>query len=264
MVLAVAGGSAGWAWGDMTVDTAAAPTVTVTATPFENATADASTSDVAAVTAPDIEVDAQATEVSATPVLILDEPDSTTVIVNKERPLDPLDYAPADLVTLSSLPDGAGERLREGAAAALTAMHAAAAADGAGFRVASAYRSYAEQRSLFSTYASRRSASSAERFSARGGYSEHQTGLAVDVYQSVGCRLKPCFATEAAGAWVAQHGWEYGFIVRYPEGQTAVTGYTYEPWHLRYVGEDVAAAMREEGAVTLEDFLGLSAAPDYE
>ncbi|WP_084079031.1 M15 family metallopeptidase [Demequina sp. NBRC 110057] len=233
----------------------AAPVVTVTAQPPET---------VAEVTAPDVEAAEVDSTVTATAHPSVDDPDSLWVVVNKTRPLDPVEYVPGDLVRVDGVPGGSAQRMRAVAAAALVDMYEAASDDGAGFSVSTAYRSYGFQSSLFAQYAARRGADLAETFSARPGYSEHQTGLGADVYASVECRIKRCFAAEAAGSWIAEHGWEFGFIVRYPEGANDITGYVYEPWHVRYVGEELAAQMHEDGTETLEDALGLPAAPDYE
>lgn len=203
------------------------------------------------------------TVVSVLPDPPIDDVESTWVVVNKSRPLDPLQWVPPDLVALSSLPGGSGERMRAEAASALVAMHAAAADAGVPFAVTSAYRSYDEQVSLHAGYVAARGRASAERFSARAGYSEHQLGLAVDVYASAACELKPCFADEPAGQWVAAHAHEFGFIVRYPLGYYDTVGYIYEPWHLRYLGPELAADVHASGAATLEEYFGLPGAPDY-
>jgi zinc D-Ala-D-Ala carboxypeptidase len=94
------------------------------------------------------------------------------------------------------------------------------------------------------------------RYSARPGHSEHQTGLAIDVSGLDGrCQAEPCFAGTPAGRWLARHAPDFGFVVRYPEGKESVTGYMYEPWHLRYVGVPDAQAMSRDGR-TLEEHLG--------
>ncbi|WP_084099680.1 M15 family metallopeptidase [Demequina sp. NBRC 110051] len=262
-VVGAAGGTAAWAYGPDAVTGAEdvpIPAVTVTAEPG----AASPGSGIAAVTAPDVSMPLDAPSVTAVLAFDIDDPASVTVVVNKTRPLEPLTFAPADLVALTGIPGGGSQRMRTEAADALQAMHVAAADAGAGFSVSTAYRAFGFQQSLFSDYSARRGVGSAETFSARPGYSEHQTGLAVDIYASSACRIKRCFGDEAAGQWVAEHGWEYGFVVRYPRGQQDVTGYVYEPWHVRYVGTDLAAALEEGGAATLEEHLGLPAAPDYD
>lgn len=138
-----------------------------------------------------------------------------------------------------------------------------AADAGAAFRVSTAYRSYGFQQSLYQGYVSQYGTASADRRSARPGYSEHQTGLALDVYDTPDHHLTSSFGDTAAGVWLAAHAYEYGFIVSYPEGYESVTGYVWEPWHLRYVGPDVAGAMHEAGIATLQEFMGVPAAPDY-
>ena len=88
------------------------------------------------------------------------------------------------------------------------------------------------------------------------GSSEHQTGLTIDVSaQSVSYRLDQSFGDTKEGKWLAKHCHEYGFIIRYPEGKTHITGYDYEPWHLRYVGVDTAKEITGSG-LTLEEYLG--------
>lgn len=184
---------------------------------------------------------------------------SPWVIVNKLRPLDPQDYVPSDLRDVA----GTSQQLRAEAADAMEAMMAAASDAGAGFRISTAYRSYGFQESLFAAYQRDWGTARAESFSARAGHSEHQTGWAADVYESNACKVKACFADEAAGRWVAAHAWEYGFILRYPEGKQEITGYRYEPWHVRYVGTELATWMREHDVATLEEAFSLPAAPDY-
>lgn len=191
----------------------------------------------------------------------IDDPDSVWVVVNKTRPLDPLTYEPSGLVTVR-LP-GESAQLTGDAATALRQMFDAADAADAPFRVSSAYRSYGFQQGLYANYVSTRGSAKADTFSARPGYSEHQTGLAVDLYDPEGCHLKRCYAETRSGTWVAAHSADYGFITRYPKGQTDVTGYQWEPWHLRYVGVELAQYMRDQGIATLEEVFGLPAAPDY-
>ena len=135
--------------------------------------------------------------------------------------------------------------------------------EGLGFSISTGYRSYNHQGGVYFSYAQASSYWAADQGSARPGYSEHQTGLAVDIFTSEECRLKRCFGDSAIGLWVAEHAHEYGFVIRYPDGKKAVTGYAWEPWHLRYVGVAVAGAVRESGVTTLEEYFGLAAAPTY-
>lgn len=193
---------------------------------------------------------------------LLSDPESVLVVVNKRRPLSPQNYVPQDLVSLRGLPGGSEHRLRSEAADQLRAMYRAASADGASFGVTSSYRSRSYQSGLFSNYVRRHGTANAELFSARPGYSEHQTGWAVDLF-SEGHRLTASFGNTRAGRWVAEHGHKYGFIVRYPQGKTSITGYKYEPWHLRYVGVELATHMHERRVTTLEEQFGLPRAPSY-
>ncbi len=188
---------------------------------------------------------------------------SLTVVVTKRRPLDPVDYVPENLVLLADVPVVGEPRLREDAAIAYTAMWATAEAEGAGFVAVSAYRSYEEQRAEHEDYINRYGRQAAERASARPGHSEHQTGLAVDVNTKAVVSFSADFGSTTAGQWLAARAQEFGFIISYPAGKEAVTGYKWEPWHLRYVGIDAAAAMRAAGATTLQEFAGLEASPDY-
>lgn len=191
----------------------------------------------------------------------VDAADSLWVVVNKERPIDPLRYVPPDLVHLDV--PGTSATMRKAAAQALARMFRSASKDGAGFLVSTAYRSHAIQDGIYRTYVAQRGRPYADRLSARAGFSEHQTGFAVDVYDPKGCRLTVCYADTKSGRWIAAHATEFGFIIRYPDGKEAVTGYRFEPWHLRYVGKPLAAEMKARGIATLEEFFGLPAAPDY-
>jgi D-alanyl-D-alanine carboxypeptidase len=146
--------------------------------------------------------------------------------------------------------------LRAEAAAGLATLFAHAASDGVPLAAVSGYRSEATQRDLYGLAVARRGRADADRVSARPGHSEHQTGLAMDVTGADRrCPAEDCFAGTPAARWLAAHAHEHGFIIRYPEGKEVVTGYEYEPWHLRYVGRDVAAALAAEGLV-LEELAG--------
>ena len=187
----------------------------------------------------------------------IDDPNSTWVVVNKLRPLVPIAYAPGDLVDI-----GGGMQLRAEAAQAVAALRAEAAAAGLDVAVQSAYRSFERQQGLFGNATARFGIAGAELRSARPGFSEHQTGLAVDVGGG-GCDIERCFGDTAEGRWVVANAHRTGFLVRYPAGSEPITGYQYEPWHLRYVGPELATEMHETGVATLEEFFGLPPAPQY-
>lgn len=182
---------------------------------------------------------------------------SIWVVVNKRRPLNPQDYVPTDLVAV-----GGGQQLRTEAAAAFSRLTADAKRDGLSIAPLSGYRSYNTQVRVYNNEVATNGQAVADTQSARPGTSEHQTGLGIDVGGG-GCGIEDCFANTAEGKWVAAHGYKYGFLIRYPEGKQSVTGYRYEPWHLRYVGSELATEMHEKGAQTLEEFFGLPAAPNY-
>ncbi|HEX7355097.1 MAG TPA: M15 family metallopeptidase [Mycobacteriales bacterium] len=186
----------------------------------------------------------------------ISDPTSRWVVVNKQRPLSPLTYAPQDLASV-----GGGQVMRADAAAAFLQMQQAAAAADAPLYAVSGYRSYSYQSSVHDRSVERNGAAAADS-SARPGYSEHQTGWAVDVGGG-GCDVEACFADTAQGRWVAANSWRYGFIVRYPPGQQAITGYEYEPWHLRWVDVPLATYMHDRNIVTLEQVFGLPPAPSY-
>ena len=115
----------------------------------------------------------------------------------------------------------------------------------------SGYRSYDYQKSLYENYVARDGEEAANRYSAKPGTSEHQTGLAFDVGE-----MSWTYGETAAGQWLVNHCAEYGFILRYLPGKEDITGYMYEPWHIRYVGVEHAAAIMSQG-ITLEEYLGV-------
>lgn len=185
------------------------------------------------------------------------DPDSIKVLVNKQFAL-PEDYAPDDLVTVevpTVLENPEIRQLREVASEALTDMFAAAEEDGIILYARSGYRSYQTQVELFNNYVSNHGEEAANRYSARPGESEHQTGLAMDVTsESVNYQLTEAFGETAEGQWVEENAHDFGYIIRYLEGEEEVTGYQYEPWHLRYLGEELAADVAESG-LTYEEYL---------
>lgn len=193
----------------------------------------------------------------------LDDPNSISVVSNKHRSLTPPSFEPGDLSTINGVPNNNGQPLREPAARAVEAMYADAVGQGISLIVASAYRSYSLQTSLYNGYVARDGQVAADTYSARPGYSEHQTGLAVDLDDGSGCLLEVCFESTAAGQWLVANGYKYGFVLRYPYGQDGITGFTYEPWHFRYVGVEIATELHNTGIVTLEQFFGLKPAPTY-
>lgn len=192
-----------------------------------------------------------------------DSADSLFVLVNKQNPLDPADYAPEDLTVPDVPTSKAGIQLRSLAATAAEHLFFAAAADGVDLTLVSAYRSHDYQQGTYGGWVERYGQAEADRISARPGHSEHQTGLAMDVGAANGaCTLEQCFADTPEGAWVAEHAAEHGWIIRYPFGAEETTGYSPEPWHLRYLGTQEAAGVVQSGGV-LETAWGYPAAPGY-
>lgn len=196
----------------------------------------------------------------------LTDPASPWLIVNKRRPLVPAAYAPADLVRPAVAMTASGEAalLNSTTAAAAEAMFAAAARDGVSMVLASGYRSYATQVATYNGYVAARGQADADTASARPGYSEHQTGWAFDIADGNGaCGFQPCFADQPAAVWAKANGHRFGFVVRYPWMFHPITGYYYEPWHLRYIGVEAATDMASKGIFTLEEYFGAEAAPGY-
>lgn len=171
-------------------------------------------------------------------------PALTDVIVNKRHCLAPLDYVP-DLTTIY------GATLHKSAALAYKNMIDAAKLAGHNISSSSSYRSYADQVYTYRYWVSYSGRAEADTYSAYPGYSEHQTGFAVDL-QTPGCVLG-CFGSDLAYNWMKRYAYRYGFIERYPDGLDDVTGYTYEPWHWRYIGKDDAREYVDSGASTLEE-----------
>lgn len=160
------------------------------------------------------------------------------LMASKKHPL-PSDYAP-----------GESKEARR----AFNKMAAAAKKHGFHLTAFSTYRSYSVQKQLYAGYVARDGKAEADRFSARPGTSEHQTGLAFDISE-VG-KHSNRFNESNATRWMAINSYKYGFIVRYPEGKEQITGYMYEPWHFRYLGIDAATKVYNSG-LTLEEYLGI-------
>jgi len=144
-------------------------------------------------------------------------------------------------------------RLEAHTAAALVRMTAAARADGVRIRVHSAYRNWASQNASYQR--AKRNYPQNLSFYAPAGASEHQTGLAVDLWDGVTWSLP--MANTATGKWLFRHAHAYGFVLRYPNGKTKITGYHYEPWHYRYIGKTDALKFGNN-SLTLEEYLGLA------
>jgi D-alanyl-D-alanine carboxypeptidase len=194
----------------------------------------------------------------------LTDPTSLWVVVNKKRPLDPQNYSPSPLSTPNIEGAASGHQVNEQTAAALEELSNAAFGEGIELAIVSAYRSYDRQTSIYNSMVKGYGQAEADRVSARPGYSEHQTGWAADLGAASGeCELETCFADTPEGRWLAANAYKHGFIIRYPEGKEHITGYDYEPWHLRFVGKELASEMHTQKVQTLEEFFGLPAAKSY-
>ncbi|MDG5787749.1 D-alanyl-D-alanine carboxypeptidase family protein [Evansella sp. AB-P1] len=191
---------------------------------------------------------------------IVDNPEDILVLVNKEYVL-PRDYEPADLI-IPNVPFSNEEYherqyLRKEAAHALEKMFQAIEEEGLELYATSGYRSFFTQKQIFPNNVGQHGFERANETSAFPGESEHQTGLAMDVTnRTVSFMLTTNFGETPEGKWISENAHNYGYIVRYPKGLEAITGYTYEPWHLRYVGKEAATEIYETG-VTLEEYLGV-------
>ncbi len=194
----------------------------------------------------------------------LTDPSSIWVVVNKQRPLTPKNFTPTDLITPNVKNRVSSTQVRSIVVSPLEQLFGDADRNGTPLRLSSGYRSYSYQVGLYDGYVAKQGQQQADAQSARPGFSEHQTGLAVDVSPSnAACEVQTCFAETPAGKWVAANAHKYGFIIRYGDGQKAITGYDYEPWHLRYVGLELATEMRTQNTATLEAFFKLGNASDY-
>ena len=185
------------------------------------------------------------------------DPTDILILVNKQNraPAVPMVLVKPD-VTPTSPSKAENIYMRPGAAEALEALFDAAKDDGITLYATSGFRSYATQKAIFNRKLETMSERAANASVAKPGYSEHQTGLAMDIEgeTTLGTGLTEQFGESPEGIWVAEHCHEYGFIIRYPEGKTNITGYIYEPWHLRYVGKDVAKEIVDLG-VTFEEYI---------
>lgn len=178
------------------------------------------------------------------PAIAFDENDGCTyidgiLIANKTYAL-PAGYAPGGILPTVM--------------EAWNAMVAAAKKDGISLWIISGYRSYDTQEAIYNRYVNDNGQEEADTYSARPGHSEHQTGLAFDINE-----ISYSFGETAAGKWVAENAAQYGFIIRYPQSKQHITGYIYEPWHLRYLGTELAMDVYESG-LCLEEYLNIDSA----
>lgn len=180
------------------------------------------------------------------------------VLVNKQYAVS-RDYYPTDMVDIDgSLSTNQNLKVKREAYDAYLSMLADAKKEGLNFAICSAYRSYALQESLYNNSLAANGKAYTEKMFAYPGQSEHHTGYAIDVTSaSMNWGLSQNYTDYPDGAWITKHCSEYGFIIRYPNGKEDITGYMYEPWHIRYVGVDAAKEITQQG-ITFEEYLGVA------
>ncbi|MBR5539327.1 MAG: M15 family metallopeptidase [Clostridia bacterium] len=144
------------------------------------------------------------------------------------------------------------KELHPDAKAAFDLMKSDAAAEGITLKIISGFRPYSQQESTYNNYSKRDGKELADRYSARPGHSEHQSGLAMDINS-----LRQSFGETKEGLWLANHAADYGFIIRYGKDKESFTGFMHEPWHIRYLGTNLAKAVTESG-LSLEEYLGIT------
>ena len=153
-----------------------------------------------------------------------------------------------------SIPASYGDGLTAETQAAFDAMEADAKKEGLDIYISSGFRSYEYQEKIYNNYVKQDGVEKADTYSARPGHSEHQTGLTFDLNT-----ITDAFANTPEGKWVNDNCYKYGFILRYPKGKSHETGYKYEPWHMRYVGLELAEKLYNNGDwITIEDYFGLT------
>lgn len=182
------------------------------------------------------------------------DPRRIDVLVNKKHPLIPLRYAPS-LTSVNCAGHGSIS-VQVQAKDDLAALCSAAAQAGVPIAASSSYRSYSTQISTYNYWVSVDGQAAADVSSARAGYSEHQTGFAIDFRVPGGASLE-AFTGTAQQQWLAVHGPSFGFIQRYTTAGSSTTGYIAESWHYRYIGRAAAQAYSTSGATSLEDFWGM-------
>ncbi len=178
-------------------------------------------------------------------VSVISNPYDTAVLVNKYNQL-PWDFKQNNLVNMDrkyTVNDGKQYLLAGVAYENFVRMADAARKDGVSLKVVSAYRTQDYQQRLYNKKIRTLGARNADDYSAKPGFSEHQTGLAIDINST-----KTAFVNTAAFKWLESHAHEYGYILRYPKGKKWITGYEYEPWHYRYVGTSAAKIIHQEGS----------------
>ena len=198
-----------------------------------------------------------------TPLAVNTDTSTVTYLVNRDSPL-PEDFVPEGLTTpdvLFPFSDTSIDKAKmtpEAGEALALLFDAAYNEAGLTLYGVSAYRSYARQYTIYATNLVTQGIAHTNRYSAAPGRSEHQTGLAIDIScASEGFGLETTFADTPEGIWVAENAHRFGFILRYPKDKEHITGYNYEPWHIRYIGTELAGYLYETG-LTLDEYYGVA------
>ena len=203
--------------------------------------------------------DSSGNEVSYDFILnIVEDPNNRSFVTSKgfvAKVVDGVTYIDGVLIVNKtySLPEEYGSGLTTNTTNAFNSMQKDASKEGLNLYISSGYRSYYTQKTLYNNYVARDGVANADTYSARAGYSEHQTGLAFDLNT-----IDESFANTKEGKWVSDNCYKYGLILRYPKGKENITGYMYESWHLRYVGVELATKLYNNGNwITLEEYYGI-------
>jgi zinc D-Ala-D-Ala carboxypeptidase len=256
----LAGAMKGWLLGFALVAVAVASVVGLWATwdSTQAPPADAIAEPGDLLEAPTTSTTTTTTIAAAPPCAVGDEPvptdplsDWATTVVDTEHTL-PRDYVPPDLVDAARAGFDSRDRVRAVVIEDLTALRAAAEANGTPIAIISGYRSYGYQENLFASRVDEVGEAEAAKRTARPGHSEHQLGTAIDVLPPGVSELTTDFGATPAGRWLEANAHRFGFVISYPEGAADRTCYEYEPWHLRYVGREGAAAIADAGVTPRE------------
>lgn len=200
-------------------------------------------------------------EVFNQPKRSVKDPNDITVLVNREFYVDQ-DYVPADLVSFAGRTNGSEQLLRAETAESLLNLFNKGLEMGHEFIASSAYRSYQMQQRIYQNYANLHGAAKANTFSALAGHSEHQLGLAVDISSSrFNGVITGLIRNTPEGRWLKANAHFYGFIIRYTNQNQYITGYIDEPWHLRYVGADLASYLYHTTMTLEQYFYGIQLYP---
>jgi D-alanyl-D-alanine carboxypeptidase len=197
----------------------------------------------------------------------ISSPSSIWVIINKQRPLSPINYIPTTVITPSievgQTVKNIPTTLQPVAAQAIESMFLEAKHKNIALKLIGGYIPYYYQKGIYDGYLATLGQAAADSRATRPGYDESQVGLSADIASTSNtCTNQTCFSSTPASNWLVANAYKYGYILRYPEGQQKSTGYSYEPWYYRYVGVGLADELHSSGQ-TMEQFFNLPAALNY-